>query len=806
LDQSAVDGDAPAFQIDLAHTGSLSGAGLTPPLAVKWRWVWPSGTDPSFALVVDSRVYILTELDGIPSVSALDAATGIPIWGPVAAGTWYTSAAVAYDEGRIYTGSGDGNVAAFDAATGNVVWRKSLEGLAGPPSAGGGLVYYGSRSRWGALLALDGDSGRIRWTQTLDPMSDSTWPLVTPTAVYANYCCPHVLAFAPRTGELLWRSDGSGYSSGFGADAVYEDRLYHRGELSSDPRVILDAQTGSELGTFAADVAPAFAGDLGYFVDRGLLSATSLATLTPQWTFAGDGKLDTAPLVIDGVVYVGSSAGETLYGLRADTGELTWSTKVTGLLPAAGPTYADGVIRAFNAGAGLLLIPTETALVALERENTDGITLQPCASSSGGESGGAGGQGGAGGGENTAGAACNGVVVGTDDALCWEAPAVRPPTVTIWGDGAIGLRGRVDRIAYEPVANIAYGVDSTNRRITATDLATGITRYANIAAVPEAACADVARSRLFVVSEAGYIEERSLRTLELLRVIPWLQAGHADHYHIYCGVDRLYVVISGWIPELWTIEQLDTCPMASDRSSSTPYGVGDLALNSDQTELAYWSQHNGLGYSEVRRMSLSDWSELAHSTLGMDSGLNREPLDTPLLWDSGRGLILVKSQIFDATTLEVEYTMRSPGDDSWSPAAENAYALDAARGRFATRQSIRSLDDFRVLGATMRADAAQYLFDRDGRLRLLFPDDGVLACQSLDYSEGAGSAWPGSAGAAVGVPLASLAPFSGLTSGSFGSTCFFGENGASGNANSEVAGVPSCAEGKGGAHGALLRL
>jgi outer membrane protein assembly factor BamB len=75
----------------------------------------------------------------------------------------------------------------------------------------------------------------------------------------------------------------------------------------------LDVSSGAVL----SPTAPAFSENLGYFIVQGKLAATDLDTRAPKWTFAVDEDLDTAPLVLDGFVYVGSSANGSLYALRA---------------------------------------------------------------------------------------------------------------------------------------------------------------------------------------------------------------------------------------------------------------------------------------------------------------------------------------------------------------------------------------------------------------------------------------------------------------------------------------------------------
>ncbi len=65
----------------------------------------------------------------------------------------------------------------------------------------------------------------------------------------------------------------------------------------------------------------------------------------------------TSPLVVNQVVFVGSSSGN-LYGLDATAGTQLWQVNLGAALPP-GPTFGvDTQVTALAAGAGLLIVPT----------------------------------------------------------------------------------------------------------------------------------------------------------------------------------------------------------------------------------------------------------------------------------------------------------------------------------------------------------------------------------------------------------------------------------------------------------------
>jgi hypothetical protein len=98
-----------------------------------------------------------------------------------------------------------------------------------------------------------------------------------------------------------------------------------------------------------------------------------------------------------------------------------------------------------------------------------------------------------------------------------------------------------------------------------------------------------------------------------------------------------------------------------------------------------------------------------------------------------RNLVLAKNRIFDALNLErVLFTLASLDDSVFEGAAENAYAVDATRGRFATMTHVYSLDDFQSILSLAESDVNQMFFDRDGRLYLLRTTSGILARVDID--------------------------------------------------------------------------
>jgi hypothetical protein len=307
----------------------------------------------------------------------------------------------------------------------------------------------------------------------------------------------------------------------------------------------------------------------------------------------------------------------------------------------------------------------------------------------------------------------------------------RAPTA----DRVVNLSGKVFRVAYDPTTNVAYGLDATNRRLSKIDLATGAATYANVVQVPNDACVDAKRGRLFVVNKGStLITEYATADLKAVRDISWtgMDWGPTDtHFKITCAPDKLYVVDGAWAPALFTVEGLDgATPTATDHTAAVA-GVGGLALNAATTDLYYWYQYGwsaGSLSTSVRRLQTSDLTMIDQSSANVPS-FTRDPLDAPILLDESRGLVFVKNKVFDVLNLtKVVYSLPS-SFDTFDGAAENAYALDVQRGRLATKNYVYDLARYDIVTPTIVPTADQLFFDASGVLWFLSVSNGALEAQ-----------------------------------------------------------------------------
>jgi outer membrane protein assembly factor BamB len=359
---AAAAGQADAYQQDAAHDGFVADAGLSAPLTQDWSITLPSAI--SYPLIVNGTVYVLTA-DG--TLYALDQATGATVWSHGVGGS---APGLAYDGGQVYVADSSGLLTAFDAVTGSIAWSMQLPGqwsFSSAPTAANGMVYTGGAGSGGTLYAVRETDGYLMWAASVENGDDSS-PAVDATGVYVSYACQQAYDFDPTAGTLLWHHDSACEGGGGDTPVLADGNLFARdGPLGN---ILLSASTGAALGPFNAGPPPAVGNGVAYMLSGSTLTAVKNSGLgVNAWQFTGDGHLDSAPLVVGGLVFEGSSQGE-LYALDATTGTTSWSTNVGSAIAAPG-----GTLTGLGAANGTLIVPAGNQLIAFSTANTAGVPV-----------------------------------------------------------------------------------------------------------------------------------------------------------------------------------------------------------------------------------------------------------------------------------------------------------------------------------------------------------------------------------------------------------------------------------------------
>jgi outer membrane protein assembly factor BamB len=362
-------GEATTVQADADHSGDAGAAGLRLPL--ERRWVRPVDGVPGYPVIAEGRIFIAVARESQRGsyVIALAAGTGRVLW-THDLGAASASAALAYEDGRLFVTresyyDGISALLALDAARGRVLWEATTAiGLftATAPVAFGGTVYVNGFDGWG-VSAFRGIDGGVVWHVTTDSGHGGS-PAVSSDAVFAAMSsCPDVHRFRRGDGAELWHPENGCHGGGGSVPVLYRNRLYVTESPRYPPGDVYDAGTGAIVGPMRADSTPAFARDVGVFPDARKpgerltfghqLEARGLRDSRVRWRFRGDGYLDSAPLIVDGTVYVGSGSGR-VYGVSLRSGRRVWSASAGAPVPA----QWDGVIwSGLAAGERVLIVP-----------------------------------------------------------------------------------------------------------------------------------------------------------------------------------------------------------------------------------------------------------------------------------------------------------------------------------------------------------------------------------------------------------------------------------------------------------------
>jgi len=115
---------------------------------------------------------------------------------------------VSFDNGRIYATNGLGDVAAFDAATGDQLWRVRPGGpLRGSPTIANDNVYVVSQDN--TLYTLSPADGSVRWQQSgaleLAGILGTAAPAAAQGTVVAGFSSGELTAFRYENGRILWQ-------------------------------------------------------------------------------------------------------------------------------------------------------------------------------------------------------------------------------------------------------------------------------------------------------------------------------------------------------------------------------------------------------------------------------------------------------------------------------------------------------------------------------------------------------------------------------------------------------------------------
>jgi outer membrane protein assembly factor BamB len=196
--------------------------------------------------------------------------------------------------GKVYFGSGDGNVYAVDARAGTLLWKFPTKDVVhASPAVANNTVYIGSWDSY--IYAIDADTGQEKWSfksgedNTIhNQVGFRSSPTVVDGTVYVGCRDAHVYAIDASSGRKKWDHPTS-KSWVIGTPAV-RDGMVYVGTSDSSRFMALDAKTGRLRFDFKAGAyifsSAALAGGLAYVGDHnGRLYAIDAKTGKLAWSF-----------------------------------------------------------------------------------------------------------------------------------------------------------------------------------------------------------------------------------------------------------------------------------------------------------------------------------------------------------------------------------------------------------------------------------------------------------------------------------------------------------------------------------------
>jgi outer membrane protein assembly factor BamB len=365
----ALSAESAMFRGDAQHSGLAKGPGVPTLKGVKWKFKTQAAVLSSPA-VADGVIYFGSSDH---SVYAVNAKTGEQVWKTRTGGRVVSSPAVV--DGRLYIESFDSNLYSIDAKTGEVKWKFKTAGehrftarhlhggepaaelMADPfdfylssPVVSQGLVYFGSGD--GNVYAVQAATGELKWKfQTGDVVHAS--PALADGVLYIGSWDTFFYAIDAATGKEKWRyktgEDHEIYNQvGIQSSAVVANGVVYFGCRDSNVYA-LDAATGAERwkfnnkGSWVISTPIVHAGKL-YFTtsDSGTFQALHADSGLPVYSLKLKWPMFSSPSIAGSVLYIGSHSGKLL-AVDLKSQKLAWEFATDGA-KENGPAYttADG--------------------------------------------------------------------------------------------------------------------------------------------------------------------------------------------------------------------------------------------------------------------------------------------------------------------------------------------------------------------------------------------------------------------------------------------------------------------------------
>jgi outer membrane protein assembly factor BamB len=322
-------------------------------------------------------------------------------WNTYIPGGGKTGIGTTYGDGLVFAGSFENQQIALNAKTGAIVWTTLTKG----PMIFDGAYSDGRFIRGGTddntLYCFNATNGEILWTYAPQDDTDGyfvTGPAIAYGMVYEMNKDGYLYAIDVQTGNLVWRYKGPNDTILWpGMPAVADGKVYvttgeiaqYGGQVGTSQFACINAFTGQPIWTLPIEaLAPresiALAYGNLYMIPGNVTTSVDASSgneysrldelwcigtnpipvsnwsmwradpahssaapvgpsnLTLAWKFSTNGSVISSPVVVNGIVYVGSQ-DKNIYAIGAWSGTLIWKFATQGAVESS-PAVVDGKV------------------------------------------------------------------------------------------------------------------------------------------------------------------------------------------------------------------------------------------------------------------------------------------------------------------------------------------------------------------------------------------------------------------------------------------------------------------------------
>lgn len=145
--------------------------------------------------------------------------------------------------GRLYIGNEDGTLIALDEGTGTTLWRyRTRAALRGPVAVANDIIFFGSAN--GYIYAFSESSGRLLWRRRAGAAVQAV--VLTESGIIVTSLDNFVYLLSPRRGELLWKRQLAGRIA---ALPLTDNQSALFSPLGGDASIVLSLKDGKQLNT-----------------------------------------------------------------------------------------------------------------------------------------------------------------------------------------------------------------------------------------------------------------------------------------------------------------------------------------------------------------------------------------------------------------------------------------------------------------------------------------------------------------------------------------------------------------------------